>query len=401
MKTDISQPRSAFLKLMLDSLEKGVLRKAVFSKPRDSTELKTELAPMKLGDRIVLRKTSYMKDGKAVQKNIGTAEGAILSEIFSSYGQINLLTTLGDAELRSSKSGKETLLGAGKLEGALKGDISDDKITEAVSNDRKKNHILSGNEGFLRELGISDSSGRIHDKKQHKFRQICRFLEYVEDVYGNLPAEGKLLIYDLCCGKSYLSFAIYHYFTVIKGREVEMTGVDLKADVIQYCSGVASRLGYSGLSFVCGDINDFAPNTEPHLVVSLHACDVATDIVLRYATAHRAGVILSTPCCQRELSSKIECTELEFVSKYPILRRKMCDALTDSLRLSYLASRGYSVEACELVDPDDTPKNILLRAVRKSNFDPNSRQAKKLRDDFDNTCAFLLGEAGKTLNFLN
>lgn len=180
-----------------------------------------------------------------------------------------------------------------------------------------------------------------------------------------------------------------------------MTGVDLKADVIAYCSGVASRLGYDCLSFVCGDINEFAPNTEPHLVVSLHACDVATDIVLRYATSHRADVILSTPCCQRELSSKLDCGELAFVSKYPILRRKLCDALTDSLRLFYLASRGYNVEACELVDPDDTPKNILLRAVRKKNFDPESQQAQKLRAEFENTCAFLLGEGGKTLDFLN
>ncbi len=392
----MTEIRISTLGLIKETFETGVLRKAVFSKPSSPDELKTELAPMLLGSEKVLRRISYMRDGKAIQKNITVSDKA-LDDLVESHGQINILTTLGDAELRSSKSGKENLSGDRKIRNALKSGAANDNMAEVQTNDRKKNHILSGNESFLAELGIADRSGRIHDKKQHKFRQICRFLEYVEDIYQNLPRDGKLLIYDLCCGKSYLSFAIYHYFTVIKKREVEMTGVDLKSDVIKYCSEVASRLGYDGLSFVCGDINEFAPNTEPHLVVSLHACDIATDIVLRYAASHRAGVILSTPCCQRELSAKIDCKELEFVSKYPILRRKLCDALTDSLRLSFLESRGYNVEACELVDPDDTPKNILLRAVRKKNFDPESPTAKKLTAEFEATAAYLLGNSGNAL----
>ena len=395
----MTETRNNAVSLILDAVSAGVLRKAVFSKPASAEELKTELSPVKIGERLMLRRVSLMKDGKAIQKNIAVDDAETLGALVLAYSQINILTTVGDAEFKCSKSGKELLSGDRKIKNAISSGVEKDKIVSAGSNDRKKNHILSGNESFLIELGICDKNGRIHDKKQHKFRQICRFLEYVEDIYPNLPREGKLLIYDLCCGKSYLSFAIYHYFTAIKKRDVEMTGVDLKADVIEYCSGVASRLGYDGLSFICGDINEFAPGTEPHLVVSLHACDVATDLVLRYADSHRAGVILSTPCCQRELSSKIDCRELEFVSKYPILRRKMCDALTDSLRLSFLASRGYTVEACELVDPDDTPKNILLRAVRIKNFDPESARAQKLREDFERTAAFLLGD-GNTLAFL-
>ena len=397
--TELSTIRAEALELIKETFTAGVLRKAVFSKPDASDEIKTELAPMMLSGSLILRKTAYMRDGKAIQKNL-IADDPALSDLVLTHGQINILTTLGDAELRTSKSGKENLAGDKKIRAALRSGSATENKAEVATNDRKKNYLLSGNESFLTELGISDRNGRIHDKKQHKFRQICRFLEYVEDIYGNLPTKGKLLIYDLCCGKSYLSFAIYHYFTVIKKREVEMTGVDLKADVIEYCSGVAERLCYSGLSFICGDINEFAPGTEPHLVVSLHACDIATDIVLRYAASHKAGVILSTPCCQRELSSKIDCAELGFVSKYPILRRKMCDALTDSLRLSYLAASGYRVEACELVDPDDTPKNILLRAVRKKNFDPQSQQALKAYDEFKRTAAFLLGESGETLQIL-
>ena len=395
----MTETRNNAVSLILEAVSAGVLKKAVFSKPALAEELKTEFSPVKIGENLMLRRVSLMKDGKAIQKNIAIDDAEAIGALAQSHSQINILTTLGDAEFKCSKSGKELLSGDRKIKNAISSGIEKDKIVSAGSNDRKKNHILSGNESFLIELGICDKNGRIHDKKQHKFRQICRFLEYVEDIYPNLPREGKLLIYDLCCGKSYLSFAIYHYFTAIKKREVEMTGVDLKADVIEYCSGVASRLGYDGLKFICGDINEFAPGTEPHLVVSLHACDVATDIVLRYAASHRAGVILSTPCCQRELSSKIDCRELEFVSKYPILRRKMCDALTDSLRLSFLASRGYTVEACELVDPDDTPKNILLRAVRIKNFDPESARAQKFREEYENTAAFLLG-VGNTLTFL-
>lgn len=395
----MTETRNNAVSLILEAVSAGVLKKAVFSKPVSAEELKTELSPVKIGERLMLRRVTLMKDGKAIQKNIALDDAETVGALALSHSQINILTTLGDAEFKCSKSGKELLSGDRKIKNAISSGVGKDKIVSAGSNDRKKNHILSGNESFLIELGICDKNGRIHDKKQHKFRQICRFLEYVEDIYPNLPREGKLLIYDLCCGKSYLSFAIYHYFTAIKKREVEMTGVDLKADIIEYCSGVASRLGYDGLAFICGDINEFAPGTEPHLVVSLHACDVATDIVLRYAASHRAEVILSTPCCQRELSSKIDCRELEFVSKYPILRRKMCDALTDSLRLSFLASRGYTVEACELVDPDDTPKNILLRAVRIKNFDPESTRAQKLREEFENTAAFLLGD-GNTLTFL-
>ena len=397
--TEPTRIRREVISLLKDTFDAGILRKAVFSKPGSADEIKTDLSPMVLSDLLILRKTSYMRDGKAIQKNLDPDDPS-LSELVCSHGQINILTTVGDAEFRTSKSGKENLAGDKRIRSALKSGLADNNKAEVASNDRKKNYLLSGNERFLTELGISDINGRIHDKKQHKFRQICRFLEYVDDIYSNLPSSGKLLIYDLCCGKSYLSFAIYHYFTVIKNRKVEMTGVDLKRDVIEYCTSVANKLSYDGLNFICGDINEFAPGTEPHLVVSLHACDIATDIVLRYAASHKAGVILSTPCCQRELSSKIDCAELDFVSRYPILRRKMCDALTDSLRLSFLAANGYRVEACELVDPDDTPKNILLRAVRKKNFDQQSPQAIKAREEFERTAAFLLGESGESLAIL-
>ena len=198
----LSETRNQTLDLILASAKAEVLRKAVLSKPEADGEIKTELAPVMIGGKAMLRKVSYMRDGKAIQKNLAADDAEALSELIATHGQINIMTTIGDAELRSSKSGKENLAGAGKILTALRSGVADGKKAEIQQNDRKKNHILEGNEGFLVELGISDRSGRIHDKKQHKFRQICRFLEYVEDIYKHLPHDGTLLIYDLCCGKS-------------------------------------------------------------------------------------------------------------------------------------------------------------------------------------------------------
>ena len=172
----MTEIRRSTLELIALAFEAGVLKKTVFSKPASSDELKTELTPMLLGKEKVLRRIAYMRDGKAIQKNITVADEA-LAELVLSHGQINILTTLGDAELRSSKSGKENLSGDRKIRNALKAGVSDDKKADVQSNDRKKNHILSGNEKFLTELGISDRSGRIHDKMQHKYRSRDRISE--------------------------------------------------------------------------------------------------------------------------------------------------------------------------------------------------------------------------------
>ena len=369
---------------------KCVLRKCTLSKPSDNTVVRSELSMMRLGGENALRLVTYMKDGKAIQKNITTDE---LSDFFekNAYGQINIITTLGECELRRSKSGKVTLLGGDRLLRAISADVSEEKKLTPESNDRRKNRILTGDEPFLYELGITDKNGRIHDKKQGKFRQICRFLEYVKDIEEHLPREGELRICDLCCGKSYLSFALYHYFAVAKSRKVSMTGVDLKPDVVDYCNRVCESLGFSGLEFICGDAIKYETETPPSLVVSLHACDIATDIVLHRAADWGAKVILSTPCCHHELANKLDCAPLGFASAYPMLKRKMCDALTDAMRLSFLKSRGYAVSAAELVDPDDTPKNVLLRAVRKNNFDPASREAKKAVAEYEEIKRFLVG----------
>jgi SAM-dependent methyltransferase len=294
--------------------------------------------------------------------------------------QTNVIATDGQCEIKISKKGKIFVLN--KIS-------SSSPSTEAESHNRQKNYILAsapGHERFLYLLGLASESGRILDKKQSKFRQINRFIEHLDDVYAKLPGTGELTVCDLCCGKSYLTFAVYYYLTAIKGRKIKMYGVDLKKDVIAYCTEVADRLSCTDLEFICSDISKFSCE-KIDLVISLHACDIATDIVLGYAIKHRARVILSTPCCHHEMMNQINCAELSFITKHSMLSQKLCDAATDSLRCLMLEANGYSVEALELIDPDETPKNLLIRAI----LDPDIREEKLVsyRSQYELACRLL------------
>ncbi|MDY3925462.1 MAG: SAM-dependent methyltransferase [Eubacteriales bacterium] len=219
-----------------------------------------------------------------------------------------------------------------------------------------------------------------------------RFLELVRDCLGHLPPAGPLRICDLCCGKSYLSFAVYHYFAKMLGRDVRMTGVDLKPDVIAYRTDVAQKLGFDGLKFLCGDVSRYEADGPVDLVISLHACDIATDFVLERAVAWRARVILSTPCCHHELNHRIDCPPLAFLTDHSMLRQKFCDAATDALRLKYLEAHGYTTAALELIDPEETPKNVMLRGVRR--YDPSSSRCKAAAETLKNATRLLTGLDG-------
>ena len=303
------------------------------------------------------------------------------------YLQINVVSAAGDIQYMCAKSGKETLLGDKKVKDNLSNDVSFQVASQ--ENNAKKQYILNGDEEFLKKLGVSDENGRVRDKMQAKFRQINKFVEHIESVLDKLPKDS-INIYDLCCGKSYLSFAVYHYFKNILKMNVNMVCVDLKADVIEYCSNLAKRIGFDDMEFVCGDIIAYEMKYKPHLVISLHACDIATDIVLNKASENEADVILSTPCCHHELNHKLNCPTLDFVARHSMLRQKMCDALTDALRLLKLESCGYRVDALELIDPEDTPKNIMLRAIKKKKIDKSKQE--ELKKKYEETRRFLLGE---------
>lgn len=382
-------PYAQLADLIALALAQSALKKAVLSKPGDARLRRAELTPRTVGGRLVAQVESFLADNKAKHENLSPDDVARFAQLAEGFGQVNLITTAGDAELRVSKGGKVTLLGGDRLRRALEGGGA--PRAAIAGNDRKKERILRGDEPFLRLLEVSDATGRVHDKKQSKFRQINRFLELIRDCLHALPKEGTLRICDLCCGKSYLSFAVYHYFANILGREVRMTGVDLKPDVIDYCNEVAEKLHFDGLEFLHGDVGRYEAEGHVHLVISLHACDTATDLVLERAMAWGADVILSTPCCHHELNHTISCAPLAFVTEHSMLRQKLCDAATDALRLKLLEANGYAVCALELIDPEETPKNIMLRALKKPRFDPASAEAEALRKEYAAAKAFLLG----------
>ncbi|MBE6674277.1 MAG: SAM-dependent methyltransferase [Ruminococcaceae bacterium] len=387
MKNVKSEPRIALSSLAIRIFDANALKKIILSKPDATDEVKSVLTVKHISAEKVLQLETFSKDNKAYHRNIKNVNEIELNALFSGYSQINVVSTVGDVQYMRSKSGKETLIGENKVNEKLNN--GNFEIAEKSLNNKVKQYILSGNEDFLKKLGVSDENGRVRDKMQAKFRQINKFIEHIESVKDKLPRD-EINIYDLCCGKSYLSFAVYHYFKCILGMRVNMICVDLKADVIEYCSNLAKRIGFDSMEFVCGDIMAYEMKLKPHLVISLHACDIATDIVLNKASENGADVILSTPCCHHELNHKLNCDTLAFVSKHSMLRQKMCDALTDALRLLKLESLGYKVDALELIDPEDTPKNIMLRAIKKKKLD--KEKLNQLKNEYEQTRRFLLGE---------
>lgn len=379
----------AFLSLISAATERRFLKKLVASKPHDAAVLRKSGKLMEIGGDVVLQLETRLADGKVIHKNLASSDIAALKASLTGFAQINLIGDGAEAEYRLSKSGNATILGERIFAAACN---SYGKTITLPAHNRVKAYTFSGSEPFLRALGITDAKGRVYDKKQPKFRQINRFIEHVATIYRHLPPTGKLNVLDLCCGKSYLSFAVYHYLSVTMGRDVEMIGIDRKADVIAYCAEVAADLGYSGLSFHACDIDDYPYTSPVHLTVSLHACDIATDIVLGKAITLNSGVILSTPCCQKELLQNLETHDFSFITKYPMLKKKFCDAATDALRLARLEAAGYDVAALELTDPDDTPKNILLRAVKRTNYDPRTPQTQMEKSAYDALCRSLFGD---------
>lgn len=385
--------KNKFISLVKLSAEREALKKLVFSRPTKSEIQKISARLISHRNNRFLSFEYYLPGNTVSQKNVSISElEGELSALISEYKQANLITTVSDAEYKISSSGKEALLGADKLLRRLSGDAPE--FESAIEElDRRKNYILKGDEAFLIKLGVSDKSGRVHDKKQGKYRQINRFLEHIENIYNTLPKTDTLNVLDLCCGKSYLSFAVYYFLVEIKGRKTKMLGIDLKRDVINWCDSLARELGFSGMTFIAKDISETPKDIAPDLVISLHACDVATDIVLNTAAELRAKIILSTPCCHKYLNDKINTPQLSFVSEYPHLRNKLCESLTDGLRIARLRCFGYEVSALELTDPDDTPKNTLIKAILNENLSKSEISSREL--EYESILSFVLGNNAK------
>lgn len=301
-------------------------------------------------------------------------DGFKQAELFAQTGQaVILVSKKGKVTVREKKSGKE----AAERDDKKQNDKGqNDKKQEDVSvkenlpaeHNRKKNYILEEGKpvSFLIDLGVMTPEGRVVRARYDKFRQINRFLEFIEDILPELPKGRELTMIDFGCGKSYLTFAMYYYLHELKQYPLRVTGLDLKTDVIEHCNALAKRYGYDGLTFLQGDIASYEGTDAVDMVVTLHACDTATDAALKKAVDWNARVILSVPCCQHELNRTIKNEMLEPVLRYGLLKERMAALITDGLRADLLEQLGYKVQVLEFIDMEHTPKNILLRAVRKN-----------------------------------
>lgn len=242
----------------------------------------------------------------------------------------------------------------------------------ALSHNRRKQYLIPEGQpcAFMQEIGVMMPGGQVKAAKQAKFRQVNRFLELVADILPELPAEGVLRVVDFGCGKSYLTFALHHLLRTICRREVDIVGLDLKATVVRDCQDIAGKLGCDGLRFEVGDIAGYAPSGSVDLVVTLHACDTASDAALAQAISWKTQVILAAPCCQHEVASLLPADVLPGMLGFGILRERFAALATDALRAAILNRAGYQTQIVEFIDLEHTPKNLLLRAVRRQIPDP-------------------------------
>lgn len=239
-----------------------------------------------------------------------------------------------------------------------------------LSHNRTKKYILPEDVpvSFLVDLGIQTKEGKIVRSKYDKFKQINRYLEFVEDILPALEKrEGEIRIIDFGCGKSYLTFALYYFLRIMKGMNVRIIGLDLKEDVIQTCNQLRDKYAYEFLTFLKGDIAAYKGSEKVDMVVTLHACDTATDYAIYQAIKWDAKVIFSVPCCQHELNNQIQNKQLEPILKYGLLKERIAALITDGLRSNILEKYGYDTQILEFIQMEHTPKNILIRAVKRAN----------------------------------
>lgn len=359
------------LRLLQDSLNIDFIR-AVISGPRNKDGIvKVKIRPVERKGKLEFQLESFTRT-QAFHENLdGPAAALKILKYMEQFRQMQIETTGEESVVLVSKKGKITVKRK-KRQAQVK--------TADRAHDRKKRHILE--EGipvpFLEDLGVMTGEGRIVPAKADKFRQINRFLEFIEDILPRLDRDRELTILDFGCGKSYLTFAMYYYLHELKGYDIRVIGLDLKKDVILHCGELAEKYGYKKLKFLVGDIARYDGVEQVDMVVTLHACDTATDYALAKAVRWNAQVILSVPCCQHELNGQMTSggsTSSGDISKgaeylapvmdYGLLKERFAALVTDGLRAKYLESEGYETQVLEFIDMEHTPKNILIRAVKK------------------------------------
>lgn len=352
------------------------LIQAVLSGSRDKEgPSRVKVRPVELKG-IIFYQASETVGPKVLHKNYEKEEmvGYLEKMLQGNFSQLQVQGSLLDGTVLVSKKGKLTI---------KKKKHAEAKPVKILAHNRTKKYILK--EGipvpFLVELGVMTPQGKIVSAKYDKFRQINRFLEFVEDILPKLPRDREVTILDFGCGKSYLTFAMYYYLKELQGYDVRIIGLDLKTDVIEKCSRLAAEYKYDKLSFLQGDIADYEGVNAVDMVVTLHACDTATDYALAKAVGWGAKVILSVPCCQHEVNGQIQGNVLEPVLKYGILKERMSALMTDGIRANLLEEQGYETQILEFIDMEHTPKNLLIRAVKRDSISKDKfREARGLAE---------------------
>lgn len=357
-------------KVLKESLEDNFINMTI-SNPRKKGDIqKVKFRPVLLKEALHYQETAYTQT-QVFHKNL-SEEGflfRVCELLQQEFKQAEWNTDQEQFTVLVSKKGVASIKRKKQI-------ITQEAIS--FSHNRKKQYLLEEGKpvDFLIGLGVMTEEGKVVHSKYNKFRQINRFLEYIEDVAAHFPRDREVHIIDFGCGKSYLTFAMYYYLHEIKQIDVRITGLDLKQDVIRNCNNLKGKYGYEKLTFLHGDIAQYEGTGKVDMVVTLHACDTATDYALAKAVNWGAGVILSVPCCQHELNRQIESEVLKPIIKYGLIKERVAALFTDAMRAQLLEQQGYQVQILEFIDMEHTPKNILIRAVKE-----NGNQTRKDRVD--------------------
>lgn len=337
-------------------MEEGAFSKGTISQPRYKTTGlgKVKLKPVQIKNELYIQFEYHydriLKHDNVKLEDVRTA----LRQQLEQFKQMQAEFTDENVHIQLTK----------KYKVSWKAVKSETKKVVDLSHNRKKNYLLDDETPypFLIRLGVQSQEGKVKKQKYDKFRQINRFVEFIDDALAHLPKDRPVRILDFGSGKSYLTFALYHYLHVEKGMDIRVTGLDLKKEVIEECNQIAQDLGYEQLEFLVGDINDYNDETAVDMIVTLHACDVATDMALSRAVKWGAKVILSVPCCQHELFSQLQSPALDVMLQHGLMKERFAALATDSIRAELLGLVGYDAQLLEFIDMEHTPKNILIRA---------------------------------------
>lgn len=361
--------------LIKEEFSKEELIQAVLSSRRKKDEnnfTKVSIKPVMIKDELRYQFTFEYKT-KEIHKNLNSLDSTseIKTLLENDFKQAVIFSKKADYHILISKKGKANILKKRATKEEM--DLSHNKVKEYIIEEGVPC-------AFLIRLGVMTKEGKVIAKKYDKFKQLNRFLEMVADIIPKIKTTEKLTIVDFGCGKSYLTFAMYHYLVNILDLNVKIVGLDLKEDVITFCNKVAQDLDYKDLKFIYGDIKDFEEFEKVDMVVTLHACDTATDAALAKAVTWNAQAILSVPCCQHEFLNKIHNEVMLPMEKHGIIKEKLSSLITDSLRANMLEIVGYQVQILEFIDMEHTPKNILIRAIKSKS--KNKQEAIKDYKEF-------------------